>query len=118
MAHIDDESRPTAQPSGLPLSEPAEPPLHVLLPNLDRVSASSFHRGSLSRRRIVAAMRILAGVAVLTTLLVLFADVIFANLGTVLSWALVVVVAVSMIGLVLILRDEQNARRATRDTDD
>lgn len=115
MAHIDDESLPTAQPSSSPPTEPARPGYEVVSPNFSRISAATFRRGSLSRHRVNIALGLLLGIAVATTVLVVFADAIFANLGTILSWVLLVVLAVSMFGLVLLLRDEQRSRRAERD---
>ncbi|GHD50038.1 hypothetical protein D9V29_11235 [Mycetocola manganoxydans] len=63
------------------------------------------------------ALGILGGLAIATILLVLFADLIVRNLGTILAWLLIVGVAVGMAGLVLLLRDEQRVRRAQRDPD-
>jgi hypothetical protein len=113
MARVD-EVQPTAQPSSVPPTELSPPPVEVIVPNLSGVSAATFRRGSLSRHRVHVALGLLLGVAAVTTLLVLFADLIFAHLGTIVSWVLIIVVAVSMIGLVLLLRDEQRARRTAR----
>lgn len=117
MARPEEEPPPTAQPSNVPSTDPIRPGYEVLLPNLSNVSADTFRRGSISRHRVNIALGILGGVAIATILLVLFADLIVRNLGTILAWLLIVGVAVGMAGLVLLLRDEQRVRRAQRDPD-
>jgi hypothetical protein len=113
MGRIDDE-QPTAQPSSLPSTDPIRPGYEVLTPNLSTVSAATFRRGSLSRRRVNIALGLLLTVAIVTAILILFADFIFANLGTVLGVGLLVIMAIGTIGLGLIRRDEQRARRVAR----
>lgn len=113
MARYDDEPQPTAVPSSPPSPEPVDPSVEIFMPNLNRVSSATFRRGTLGRRRVNIALGLLLAIAVLTTTLALFADTIFASLGTVLACAFVVALAVG-IGVVLIRRDEQRARRAAR----
>ena len=48
----------------------SEPPYQALLPNLDRLSRSSFDRGTVSRRRIDRALAVLGVVAALVVLAV------------------------------------------------
>lgn len=71
----DDE--PGAEPGAEPELQPGEaprdaskpePPYQALFPNLDRVSRSSFDKGTVSRRRINRALAVLAIVAVLVVL--------------------------------------------------
>jgi len=47
-----------------PSTGQADPPYQALLPNLDRMSHSSFAAGTVSRRRITRALLVLALVAV------------------------------------------------------
>ena len=115
MARSDDEAQPTAQPTGVPSTEPVHPAVEVLFPNLDRVSGSTFRSGSLSRHRVNVALGILAGIAVLTTLLILFADVIFATFWNWFGVLLLAVAVVAIVGLALIMADEQRARRSHHD---
>ena len=115
MARIDDELPPTAQPSSLPSTEPTHPAVEVLFPNLNRVSWATFRKGSLSRHRVNVALGMLAGVAVLTTLFVLFADVIFDTFWSWFGVLVLVVAVVAVVGLALIMRDDQRARRSTSD---
>ncbi|MBG6239819.1 NADH:ubiquinone oxidoreductase subunit K [Mycetocola sp. CAN_C7] len=113
MARNDDELQPTAQPSSLPPTERAHPGYEVVAPNLSRVSAATFRRGSISRHRVNIAVGILLVIAAAVLTLVLFADVLFANLGSILMWLFIVAAAVGIVGLALIKRDEQRARRAS-----
>ncbi|MET1051988.1 MAG: hypothetical protein ABWX65_05045 [Mycetocola sp.] len=73
--------------------------------------------GSISRRRATIAVGILLTIAAVTGALVLGADLIVAHVGTILQWAFIVAVGVGFVGLVLLLRDEQRARRAARGDD-
>jgi hypothetical protein len=61
-----------------PAGTDQEPFLHIVAPNLDRISRSSFTRGSVSRRRIVRAglllVAILAGIAVVAVVGGVFAS--------------------------------------------
>ena len=118
MARSDDEAQPTAQQTSVPSTEPVHPAVEVLLPNLNRVSGSTFRRGSLSRHRVNVALGILAGVAVLTTLLILFADVIFATFWTWFGVLLLAVAVVAIVGLALSMADEQRTRRSHHDDSD
>jgi hypothetical protein len=66
---------PQDQPGAEPGDEPRaaakpEPPYQALLPNLDRLSRSSFDRGTVSRRRINRALAVLGVVAALVVLTV------------------------------------------------
>jgi hypothetical protein len=70
MAPIKDDDLPTEEPSAPSPLEPREPPLQALFPNLDRVSRSSFHPGTVSRRRIGRAAGLLLGVAVVIAVLI------------------------------------------------
>jgi FtsH-binding integral membrane protein len=49
---------------------PEDPPYQAITPNLDRVSASSMKPGSVSRRRIMQAVLVLVGVALVVTAVV------------------------------------------------
>ena len=115
MARSDDEAQPTAQPTSVPSTEPVPPAVEVLFPNLDRVSGSTFRKGSLSRHRVNVALGILAAVAILTTLLVLFADVIIATFWNWFGVLLLAVAVVAIVGLALIMADEQRVRRSHDD---
>ncbi|MFC9558297.1 hypothetical protein [Agromyces sp. NPDC056965] len=55
----EDDSAPAAER----ITRESEPPYQALLPNLDRVSRSSFAAGTVSRRRIDRALLVLALVA-------------------------------------------------------
>lgn len=55
MGDEDDSARPPERISSQP-----EPPYQVLLPNLDRMTRSSFEKGTVSRRRINRAVLVLA----------------------------------------------------------
>ena len=114
MARSDDEAQPTAQPTSVPSTEPVPPAVEVLFPNLDRVSGSTFRKGSLSRHRVNVALGILAAVGILTTLLVLFADVIFATFWNWFGVLLLAVAVAAIVGLALIMADEERATVAPR----
>jgi hypothetical protein len=66
MGDDDEATRPTEGISNKP-----EPPYQALLPNLDKMSRSSFEKGTVSRRRINRALLLLAliPVAVLAAVL-------------------------------------------------
>lgn len=49
---------------------PEDPPYQVITPNLDKLSASSMKQGSVSRRRIMRAVLVLVGVALVVTAVV------------------------------------------------
>lgn len=53
------------------ITRESEPPYQALLPNLDRVSRSSFTEGTVSRRRINRALLVLALVALTIAAVVL-----------------------------------------------
>ncbi|GAA1760029.1 hypothetical protein [Agromyces humatus] len=59
MGDDDDSSQPAEQVANRP-----EPPYQALLPNLDKLSRSSFEKGTVSRRRINRALLMLALVPV------------------------------------------------------
>ncbi|MFC5931813.1 hypothetical protein [Cryobacterium melibiosiphilum] len=67
MAQIEDDGRPSLEPIR---SAPEDPPLQALLPGLDRLSRSSFHKGTLSRRRINRAILLFLAVAGVTGALI------------------------------------------------
>ena len=66
MGDVDDSTPPVDRVADRP-----EPPYQALLPNLDKLSRSSFDKGTVSRRRINRALLILAlfPVAVLAAIL-------------------------------------------------
>ncbi|TFC88960.1 hypothetical protein [Cryobacterium sp. TMT3-29-2] len=67
MAHIEDGGRSigeTIRPA------PQDPPLQALMPGLDRLTASSFRKGTVSRRRINRAILLLFAVAGITAALI------------------------------------------------
>ncbi|WP_411721818.1 hypothetical protein [Mycetocola sp.] len=70
------ESEPQAPNISSPFAE-TETPVQALLPNLDRVSRSSFRRGTVSRHRINVAILVLVLVALGVTVLIVFADSLF-----------------------------------------
>ncbi|WP_104166653.1 hypothetical protein [Cryobacterium sp. N22] len=70
MTPIKDDDRPTDVPTVPELLQPSEPPFQALFPNLDRVSRSSWHKGTVSRRRIGRATGVLVGVIVVIAALV------------------------------------------------
>ncbi|WDH77407.1 hypothetical protein PTQ19_07555 [Microbacterium esteraromaticum] len=55
MGDEDDSTPPAEQVANKP-----EPPYQALLPNLDKLSRSSFDKGTVSRRRINRALLVLA----------------------------------------------------------
>ncbi|MBF4571986.1 hypothetical protein ITJ64_05600 [Herbiconiux sp. VKM Ac-1786] len=55
-------------------------PFEALFPNLDKVSRSSFRKGSLSRRRTTIAAIVLGLVLIVVIGLILFSDTIFGPL--------------------------------------
>jgi hypothetical protein len=59
MGDEDDSVRPLE-----PISNHPDPPYQALLPNLDRMSRSSFEKGTVSRRRINRASLLLALISV------------------------------------------------------
>ena len=67
MAQIEDDDRPSLEPIR---SAPEDPPLQTLLPGFDRLSRSSFRKGTLSRRRINRAILLLIAVAGVTGALI------------------------------------------------
>jgi hypothetical protein len=82
---VDGNGRPSDGPADDPRDEPVdpgeepqdatkpEPPYQALFPNLDRVSRSSFDKGTVSRRRInraLAVLAILAAIVVLAVVLI------------------------------------------------
>jgi hypothetical protein len=70
------ESEPQAPDVNSPLAE-TETPIQALLPNLDRVSRSSFRKGTVSRHRINVALVVLGLVAVGATALIALAEFLF-----------------------------------------
>jgi hypothetical protein len=65
------QDEPGAEPGDGPrAAAKPEPPYQALLPNLDRLSRSSFDRGTVSRRRINRALAVLGVVAALVVLAV------------------------------------------------
>jgi hypothetical protein len=66
MGDDDEATRPPER-----ISKKPEPPYQALLPNLDKMSRSSFEKGTVSRRRINRALLLLAliPVAVLAAVL-------------------------------------------------
>ena len=76
MAQVHDD-RPSTE---VPPRSDQEPPFEALFPNLDKVSRSSFRRGSLSRRRINIAAIVLGLVLIVVIGLILFSDTIFGSL--------------------------------------
>ena len=70
MTPIKDDDRPTEEPRVPQLLQPSEPPYQALFPNLDRVSRSSWRKGTVSRRRIGRATGVLIGAIVLIGALV------------------------------------------------
>ena len=70
MTPITDDDRPTGEPAVPEVLQPGEPPFQALFPNLDRVSRSSWRRGTVSRRRIARATGVLVGVLVVIGALV------------------------------------------------
>ena len=67
MAHIEDDGRSGGEPIR---PAPQDPPLQALLPGLDRLTASSFRKGTVSRRRINRAILLLVAVAGVTAALI------------------------------------------------
>ncbi|KRC62663.1 hypothetical protein ASE14_02205 [Agromyces sp. Root81] len=59
-----------------PITGQAEPPYQALLPNLDRMSHSSFAAGTVSRRRITRALLVLAVVTVAILAAVVVAPIV------------------------------------------
>ncbi|WP_166872740.1 hypothetical protein [Salinibacterium sp. ZJ450] len=70
MASVDDDDVPTADARVLQPEQP-EGPLQAYLPNLDKISRSSFRKGTVSRRRINRALGTLGLVIVVIALLIL-----------------------------------------------
>lgn len=70
MDPIKDDDRPTEEAAAPELLEPREPPFQALFPNLDRVSRSAWRSGTVSRRRIGRATRLLLGVVVVIAALI------------------------------------------------
>ena len=70
MTPITDDDRPTEEPTVPELLQPSEPPFQALFPNLDRVSRSSWRKGTVSRRRIGRATGVLIGAIVVIGALV------------------------------------------------
>ena len=69
VVHMGDEDDST--PPGDRITSRPEPPYQALLPNLDRMSRSSFTSGTISRRRINRALLVLA-LAPMAALAVIF----------------------------------------------
>ena len=78
-------------------------------------SASTSHQRSVNKHRATIALGVLACLGVLTTLLALFGDVILRAFWSWFGVAVLLVCAVAVVGLALIMRDEQRARRSGRD---
>lgn len=68
-----DDVRPRGESDAAPEKEP---PYQALFPNLDRVSSSSFRRGTVSRRRINRALAVIAVIPVVV-LAVIFLPQLF-----------------------------------------
>ncbi|WP_140425480.1 MULTISPECIES: hypothetical protein [unclassified Cryobacterium] len=73
MAKIDDDGHPAKEPIR---SAPQDPPFQALLPNLERVSPSTFRKGTVSRRRVNRALLVLLAVAGLAAAMIV-SSVIF-----------------------------------------
>jgi len=74
MTSHDDDREPLADPAAAPRKEA---PYEALFPNLDKVSSSTFKKGTLSRRRVMIAVGILAAVAVVIVVLIVVSDAMF-----------------------------------------
>ncbi|MFC5931782.1 hypothetical protein E3O25_03095 [Cryobacterium sp. TMT1-3] len=59
MAKIDDDGHSAKEPIR---SAPQDPPFQALLPNLERMSPSTFRKGTVSRRRVNRALLVLLAV--------------------------------------------------------
>lgn len=70
-----DDVRPQGESDAAPEKEP---PYQALFPNLDRVSSSSFRRGTVSRRRINRALAVIAVIPVVV-LAVIFLPQLFSR---------------------------------------
>jgi len=67
MAGLEDNVR---QPADPPIAPTPAPPLAVIFPGLDRLSRSSFRKGTVSRSRITRAILLLVSIATLIGVLV------------------------------------------------
>ena len=74
MSPHDDDREPLADPAAATMKEA---PYEALFPNLDKVSSSTFERGTLSRRRVMIALGILAAVAVVIVALIAVSGALF-----------------------------------------
>ena len=68
MGDLKEEGRPDERPPG---AARPEPPYQALFPNLDRISRSSFEKGTLSRRRINRALVVLAVIPLIVVAILL-----------------------------------------------
>ena len=71
MSQTNDDGQETTDTSVTRPPDPSEPPLQALLPNFDRVSRSSFSKGTVSRRRIVRAAIVFVALAVVIALILI-----------------------------------------------
>lgn len=67
MVHVNDDDPTSAE---VPPTTTPEPPYEALFPNLDKVSRSSFDKGTLSHRRIKIAAVVLVSAFVIVALAV------------------------------------------------
>ncbi|PPF64866.1 hypothetical protein C5E11_01975 [Clavibacter michiganensis] len=74
MSSDDTDPEPLADPAAAPRKEA---PYEALFPNLDKVSSSTFEKGTLSRRRVMIALGILAAVAIAIVVLIVVSGALF-----------------------------------------
>jgi hypothetical protein len=74
MSLHDDDREPLDDPAAAPRKEA---PYEALFPNLDKVSSSTFEKGTLSRRRVMIALGILAAVGIVIVLLIALSGALF-----------------------------------------
>ena len=71
MVQAQDGDQETTDASVRRASDPSDPPLQSVLPNFDRMSRSSFRKGTVSRRRIVRAAIVFVALAVVIAVILI-----------------------------------------------